>query len=104
MEKSGYANFAERPRTIDDLMAPHPVEQKQAYEISKTVSLAKMDYENFITDMIADRQFLEDNAAFCSQGETWRCILVRRRGRADGVLVMPADNGHVGWAAYYHAR
>ena len=99
MKKPGYAHFVESPRTIDDLMEPHPIEQETAYEIVKTVKLSGIDYENFITDMIADRQFIEDNAALCSQGETWRCLLVQRRGRTGGVLVVPADSCHVGWAA-----
>lgn len=99
MKNPGYAHFVESPRTIDDLMAPHPVEQETAYEIAKTVKLSGIDYENFIKDMIADRQFIEDNAALCSQGRIWRCLLVQRRGRTGGVLVLPADSCHVGWAA-----
>ena len=102
MQNTGYAFFVESPRIIEDLMTPHPVEQECQYEIAKTVRLAKIDYENFITDMIADRQFIEDDAAMYSQGEVWRCLLVQQRGRADGVLVMPIDGCYVGWAAYYH--
>ena len=68
------------------------------------VKLAKIDYENFITDMLADRQFIEDHAALCAKGEVWRCILVQQRGHADGVLVMPEDGCFVGWAAYYQER
>ena len=101
MERTGYAYFVESPRIIEDLKAPHPIERELWYEIVKTVKLAKIDYENFITDMIADRQFIEDNASLCSQGEPWRCILVQQHGRLDGVLVMPEDNCYVGWAAYY---
>lgn len=71
MKKTSYAYFEEGPRTIEDLMAPHPYEQERAYEIVKKITLAGIDYENFITDMIADRQFIEDYAALCSQGETW---------------------------------
>ena len=63
MKKTGYAYFVESPRTIDDLMEPYPIEQETAYEIVKTVKLSGIDYENFITDMIADRQFIEDHAA-----------------------------------------
>ena len=101
MEKTGYAYFVESPRIVEDLMAPHPIERERRYEIAKTVKLAKIDYEDFITDMIADRQFIEDNASLCSQGGSWRCILVQQRGRTDGVLVMPVDGCYVGWAAYY---
>lgn len=101
MDRTGFAYFVESPRIIEELLAPHPIEQETQYEIVNTVKLAKTDYENFITDMIADRQFIEDNASLCSQGGPWRCILVQQRGRTDGVLVVPVDGCYVGWAAYY---
>ena len=101
MERTGFAYFVESPRIIEDLKGPYPIEQEMQYEIVKTVKLAKIDYENFITDMIADRQFIEENAALCAQGGVWRCLLVQQRGRTDGVLVMPVDGCYVGWAAYY---
>ena len=101
MEKTGFAYFVESPRIIEDLLAPHPIELETQYEIVNTVKLAKIDYENFITDMIADRQFIEENAALCAQGGVWRCLLVQQRGRTDGVLVVPVDGCYVGWAAYY---
>ena len=100
MERTGFAYFVESPRIIEDLLAPHPIEQETQYEIVNTVKLAKIDYENFITDMIADRLFIEENAALCAQGGVWRCLLVQQRGRTDGVLVMPVDGCYVGWAAY----
>ena len=101
MKNNGYAYFVESPRTVNDLMQPHPIERERAYEIVKQVKLAKIDYENFITDMVADRQFIEDNANLCSKDEIWRCILVQQHGRTNGVLVMPEDGCFVGWAAYY---
>ena len=101
MERAVFAYFVEGPRIIEDLKVPHPIEQEIQYEIVNTVKLAKIDYENFITDMIADRLFIEENAALCAQGGVWRCLLVQQRGRTDGVLVMPVDGCYVGWAAYY---
>ena len=86
---------------MNDLMVPHPIEQERIYEIVKTIKLSGIDYENFITDMVADRQFIADNAALCSSGEVWRCLMVQQRGHMDGVLVMPEDGCYVGWAAYY---
>lgn len=101
MEKAGMAYFVKAPRRIEDLRAPHLVDEERAYMVVKQVKLAKIDYENFITDMVADRQFIEDNANLCSKDDPWRCILVQQRGQTDGVLVMPEDNCYVGWAAYY---
>ena len=101
MKEKGNAWFVRRPRRIEDLMQPHLLKQERAYEIVKTVVLEKIDYENFITDMLADRQFIEDADALCFKGETWRCLLVWQRGQADGVLVMPESGCHAGWAVYF---
>ena len=62
--------------------------------------LSAIDYENFITDMLADRQFIEDSADLCEKGEVWRCLLVQKRGCQDGVLVLPEEGCFVGYAAY----
>ena len=99
MGNIGHAFFAERPRTIDDLMQPHLSAHEREYQIVKTIELGKMDYENFITDMLADRQFIEDNAGLCSRGDVWQCLLVRQRGCSDGIMVMPEGGCYVGWAA-----
>jgi hypothetical protein len=97
----GHGFFVECPRTIDDRMKPHLLAHEQEYQIVKTVEIGKIDYENFITDMLADRQFIEDNIALCSRGEVWQCLLIRQRGCSDGILVMPENGCFVGWAAYY---
>jgi hypothetical protein len=101
MDYFGYAFFVERPRRIEDLMVPHLVEKERPFRIVTEVQLPAIDYENFITDMLADRQFIEDHGRRCKKGEVWDCLLVRRRGQPNGVLVMPEDGCFVGWAAYY---
>ena len=101
MEKSGSACFIRHPHTIGDLMQPHLHKHEREYQIVKTIELGKMDYENFITDMLADRQFIEDNAGLCSQGKVWQCLLIRQKGRSDGILVVPEGGHYVGWAAYF---
>ena len=77
MQISGKAYFVSDPRRIEDLTVLHLVEKERPFEVVKIVKLAKIDYENFITDMVADRQFIEDHAPLCSKGEVWRCILVQ---------------------------
>ena len=93
------AFFVERPHTIEDLMQPHLLAHERKYRIVKTIELGKIDYENFVTDMLADRQFIEDNAGLCSRGEVWQCLLIRQRRCSDGILVMPEGGCYVGWAA-----
>ena len=100
MDYFGYAYFVERPRRIEDLTAPHTLKLKRPYRIVTEIQLPAIDYENFITDMLADRQFIEDHGRRCKKGEVWDCLLIRRRGQPDGVLVMPEGGCFVGWAAY----
>lgn len=101
MEYTGFAYFVEQPRRLEDLMTPHLVEKERPYRIVTEIQLPAIDYENFVTDMLVDRQFIEDHGRRCKQGEVWSCLLVRRRGKPDGVLVMPEAGCFVGWAAYY---
>lgn len=101
MEYRGRASFVELPRTVEDLSGPYKPGQEQPYEIAKIVELSGIDYENFITDMKADRQFIEDASPLCAREESWKCLLVRRRGSAKGILVIPARRRFVGWAALW---
>lgn len=100
MSQEGTAYFVYSPRTISDLFQPHDLRNEKAYRVVQTVSLSAMSYENFITDMLADRQFLEDCADICGEGEIWQCVLVKQRGNAEGVLVVP-DGCYVKYAASY---
>ncbi len=100
MKDHGYAFFVKRPRTINDLCRPHRLEEESAYEVVKVVHLSAIDYENFITDMLADRQFIEDHSHLCVKAEVWKCLFVCRKGQESGILVMPEDKRFVGWAAY----
>lgn len=96
------AYFVRYPRTIKDLQRPHLINRERPYEVVKEISLAAIDYENFITDMVADRQFLEDNAALFSEGKTMKCLFVHQCGKQDGVLAVPAPKHpcFVKWAAF----
>lgn len=101
MNTTGCAFFVDFPRTIEDLIVPHDINMEQEYEIVATAKLGAMDFENFVTDMVADRQFIEDNCDLCSVGEVWKCLLIQQNGKKDGVLVIPADRCYVKYAAYY---
>ncbi len=68
MGEPQYAYFVKEPRILKDLFAIHAVDLEHPYEVVKTIELPLIDYENFITDMTVDRQYLEDNAHLCSKG------------------------------------
>ena len=90
-----------RPRRLEDIRRPHLPARERPYEIVSRVKLRHIDYENFITDMLADRQFIEDKGEGCCSGAVMRCILVQEKGKKDGVLVVPEEGCYVMYAAYY---
>lgn len=97
------AFFVRRPFAIEDLRKPHPHKEEKPFAVVKTIRLSKIDYENFIADLCVDRRFIEENKGLCRIGEdgVWRCLLVRRHGQPDGVLVMPDGTDYPKYAAYY---
>lgn len=100
MKAYANARFVRYPRTVRDLIQAFPRGQSQNYEIVKRIELDELDYENFIHDMLVDRQFIEENASLCAEGEVWRCLYVYERGQRCGILIMPEPGAYVKWAAY----
>jgi hypothetical protein len=96
------AFFVFKPSRLDDLKRLHPIDARKPYIIENTVELARIDYENFITDLCVDRWFIEENASLCRVDDSgvWHCILVCQKGRSDGVLVMSDGYDYPRWAAY----
>lgn len=93
------AFFIRNPRRAEDLCRPHMPEQEHTYEIVKHITLTEVDYENFSFDMLADRQFLEENTVLCSEGAVFKCLLISKKGENHGILVVPDGTAFVKWAA-----
>lgn len=98
--KKGTAYFIRNPRTAEELTVAHLLEDEHSYEIVKEIALGAIDYENFCCDMLADRQFIEDNAHICEEGSVFKCLFIHRYGRNDGVLVVPERTAFVKWAGF----
>ena len=85
-----YAYFVDKPRTIDDLMQPHRIEAERPFQIVKIIQLSGIDYTNFITDMLADRSYIEENYSLCSSsGSVLQCLLIKQKGKKGGILAVP---------------
>ena len=96
-----YAYFVDKPRTIDDLMQPHRVEAEHPFHIVKTIQLSGIDYANFITNMLADRSYIEENYHLCSSlGSVIQCLLIKQKGKKGGILVVPIRSGVASAALY----
>ncbi len=92
------ANFVSRPRNVEELKHP-AVSFLLPYNVVLTISLRKIDFQNFVTDMLVDRAFLENNVGLCRKKIPQDCILVVCRGYSWGILVVPEAGGFVGMAA-----
>ncbi len=100
------AFFVKDPSRIEGLKVPHRYEMRKRFAVVKTVELSKIDYDNFIADLYVDRTFIEENKGLCRIDEdgVWLCLLVKRRGQSDGVLVMPDGRDYPKYAAYYPGK
>ena len=89
--------FVFRPRTAADLTLKNPAGKWMEYRIVKTICLNGIDYENFTTDLLADRQFIEDHSALCT--EPGGCLLITGNRQEPELLIMPWQGCFVRYAA-----
>ena len=91
------AFFVFRPRTVSDLGIGNADGNWREYRIVKTVCLSRIDYENFATDLLTDRQFIEDNAKLCAVPSD--CLLITGKQQQKELLVIPWHGCFVRYAA-----
>lgn len=91
------ARFISRPRRIEELRAEEDG-RRRPYRVISSLRLGGMDNENFVTDLLADRAFLEDVPGCGEDGKVLCCLRVSCPGRED-ILVVPDGTGHVALAA-----
>lgn len=99
MPNHGYAFFVQHPRCIDDLMRPHLLEAEREYTVVGRVRLNKIDFDNFLADMLADRWFIEKYASLCKETDPLHCLFTYCNTCGEAVLILPASDGHVKYAA-----
>lgn len=74
MRKTGTAFFVDDPRVWEDLLRPHLLEQEKPFEIVRTITLECIDFENFITDMLVARGYLENPDEQSFRSQKWQCF------------------------------
>ena len=101
---NGRAWFVRRPRDLEALRALHPLDGERPYRVAAELFLEEMDFRNFLTDLYADRDFLERYAFLCAAGDEPVCLLVRCEGDRNGILTVPGKDGFIEWAAWTAAE
>lgn len=94
------AFFVKYPRRLEQLQRPFPLEQAREYRVSARVLLNAVDYGNFISDMLVERDYLEQALPQCGQEPEEGCVLVSWPGGKEGILVVPERGGFVRYAAW----
>ena len=95
---TNFAHFVSHPRNVDEVKNP-ATSIILPYRVVRTISLSRIEFQNFYTDLLVDRGFIENNAGFCRHQMPQDCILVVCRGYSWGILVAPESGGYVGMAA-----
>jgi hypothetical protein len=88
--KDKTAYFVKLPFSIENLKVLHLYNKRKPFIVEKVIELSKIDYENLITDLTVERWYIGKNKGLCFIDEdgVWHCLLMRKRGCQDGVLVM----------------
>ena len=92
------AYFIFRPRTVNDLTPQSHNGTWLPYTIVKTICLPKTEFENFAADLLADRQFIEDNAYLCRDESD--CLLISDLQHSKELLIIPWKGCFVRYAAF----
>lgn len=94
------AFFVNRPREINDLFIPHPVEKEQSFYVKKHIVLLPHDYENFVTDLLVEREYIaKSEFSYTGRDDILECLFVTQMNSDEGVLVVPDENGFIKLAA-----
>jgi hypothetical protein len=98
----GYAFFVNRAPRVEKLKRLHLLKKEVPFIVEKNITLRKEDYENFVSDLGVERQFIDDNKGLCRiEKGIYHSIFVRRWGKKDGILVMSDRSDRPLFAAYY---
>jgi hypothetical protein len=98
----GKAYFVFTPRNGEVFQQPHLIGHEKPYRIVGNIALSSIDYENFETDMLVEREYLEPFEELCHTGAVYECVLVCRQGNnRTGILVIPDSGGFIKCAARY---
>ena len=91
MKKTGTAFFVDFPRILDELKQPHLLKAERPYEIAATVTLGKMDYDNFtkpygktISEIFAA---IRKNFRYRTCSIHWICAIVFHEKNADAAKI-----------------
>lgn len=99
-EKAGKAVFVFMPRRLDEILCPTSPVKEKSYQVVQKIALKKIAYENFLSDMVVARDFLEMPGQPSIDDQILKCLLVFSPGVKGEILVAANEKGFVQYAAY----
>lgn len=105
---TGMAYFMRDARRVDDLVdfRKECIQKRtdpRLFVVEKVIQLSKIDYENLTSDLLADRQFIDENLSLMfTDGNVWHCLLAVQKGSFDmGVLIESKKRDYPMYTALY---
>ena len=94
------ACFIRKARTLTELK--ETTDKGSEYVIEKTIELEPAAYREFSNYLLEDREFIEDNIRemYLDAENVRHCLLVKAKGRQDGILVEAEGYSYARYAAY----
>ncbi len=95
-----FANFIKHPFSIADLRTPCLTKKLKRYKIVKKIAISNIDYDNFISDLCVERDFIKKNKLCCFiHDNVYHCIYVHKKNSEKGILIMPDGADSPTWVA-----
>ena len=97
------ALFTRKAVDIDELKRRTGQEhEKNHFVIEKVVELSEKEFDEFADDLLEDKDFIRDNieSMYVDPNDIWHCILVKAKGRNDGVSIQSSGYSYVRYGSY----
>lgn len=96
---SGTASFVQTARNLDDVITCEK-RSESPFVVEKELVLSTTDYENFVSDLGVEREYLQIEHARCKTIKgTRHCLRVMSKKLQNGLLVQCTDTGYPEWIA-----
>jgi hypothetical protein len=97
------ANFVKKACSIEAMKASINIGNGSLYIIEEIVEIEPAEYEKFTNNLLEDYDFIDEhkNVMYVDGEKVWHCVLVKAKGRRDGILVESEGASYARYTAYY---
>ena len=97
------ALFTRKAVDLDELKQRTGLESdKKYFVVEKVIELDEKEFDGFSNDLLEYREFIKENIdlMYVDSNDIWHCILVKAKGRDDGILVEAEGYSYSRYSSY----